>query len=224
MFPPGFECPCGAWYAIHTTNILPTQDPMFVPPRGARRTGGRGWRVPGVPGAEPADRPAELLATAMAGLADPGLVVLAGGPGVGRSTALRRLSEAFRGPVFAGGGLAMLRGVPAFALARAVKVRLPGQDQALLAEAVRSRVRNGLLLLDDLQWADPATLAALPAIAAHCRIAVTLRTPYQIPAEPLRTVATAWLTIPPLTPTEAATLVTRVAPGLPAGTVNEVVP
>ena len=179
--------------------------------------------MPGVPGAEPADRPAELLATAMAGLADPGLVVLAGGPGVGRSTALRRLSEAFRGPVFAGGGLAMLRGVPAFALARAVKVRLPGQDQALLAEAVRSRVRNGLLLLDDLQWADPATLAALPAIAAHCRIAVTLRTPYQIPAEPLRTVATAWLTIPPLTPTEAATLVTRVAPGLPAGTVNEVV-
>src|SRR5207248_1792292 len=57
----------------------------------------------------------------------------------------------------------------------------------------------------------------------HCRIAVTLRTPYQIPAEPLRTVATAWLTIPPLTPTEAAALVTRVAPGLPAGTVNEVV-
>jgi len=83
--------------------------------------------VPGVPGAEPADRPAELLATAMAGLADPGLVVLAGGPGVGRSTALRRLGEAFRGPVFAGGGLAMLRGVPAFALARAVKVRLPAQ-------------------------------------------------------------------------------------------------
>ena len=131
--------------------------------------------MPGVPGAEPADRPAQLLATAMAGLA------------------------------------------------RAVKVRLPGQDQALLAEAVRSRVRNGLLLLDDLQCADPATLAALPAIAAHCRIAVTLRTPYQIPAEPLRTVATAWLTIPPLTPTEAAALVTRVAPGLPAGTVNEVV-
>src|SRR5205814_4523628 len=201
----------------------PTQDPMFVPPRGARRTRGRGWRVPGVPGAEPADRPAELLATAMAGLADPGLVVLAGGPGVGRSTALRRLGEAFRGPIFAGGGLAMLRAVSGFALARAVRVRLPGHDQALLAEAVRSRVRNGLLLLDDLQWADPVTLAAIPAIAAHCRIAVTLRTPHQLDVVPLRGVATEWLTVPTLPTTEAAALVARVAPGLPSATVSEVV-
>src|SRR2546430_7767347 len=167
MVPPGVGCTRAAMYAIHTTNILPTQDPMFVPPRGARRTRGRGWRVPGVPGAEPADRPAELLATAMAGLADPGLVVLAGGPGVGRSTALRRLSEAFRGPVFAGGGLAMLRGGPAFALAPAVKVRPPGQDQALLAQAVRSPGRNGLLPLDDPPPGAPRTLAPLHPIPAH---------------------------------------------------------
>src|SRR5439155_19585631 len=154
MVPPGVRCTCAVRYALHSTNILPTQDPMFVPARGEGRT-----------------VPADLLAPAMAALASPGLVVLTGGPGVGRSTTLRRLGESFRGPVFAGGGLAMLRTVPAFALARAVKVRLPAQDQALLAEAVRSRVRNGLLLLDDLQWADPVTLAALPAIAAHCRIA-----------------------------------------------------
>src|SRR5262249_30609161 len=158
---------------------------------------------------------------AVAALADPGLVVLVGGPGVGRSTVLRRLGESFRGPVFAGGGLAMLRTVPAFALARAVKVRLPGHDQALLAEAGRFRGRNGLLLLDDLQWADPMTVAALPAIAEHCRIAVTLRTPHRIAAEPLRRVATAWLTVPTLTVTDAAALVARVAPGLPPNTVNE---
>jgi DNA-binding CsgD family transcriptional regulator len=169
------------------------------------------------------DRPADLLAQAIAALADPGLVVLAGGPGVGRSTALRRLGESFRGPVFAGGGLAMLRTVPAFALARAVKVRLPGHDQALLAEAVRSRVRGGLLLLDDLQWADPVTLAALPAIAVHCRIAVTLRTPHRIDAEQLRKVATAWLTVPTLSAADASALVARVAPGLPPNTVGEVV-
>src|SRR5438874_671182 len=83
------------------------------------------------------------------------------------------------GPVFAGGGLAMLRGAAGLALARAVKVRLPVHDAALLAEAVRSRVRGGLLLLDDLQWADPLTVAALPALATHCRIAVSLRTPHR---------------------------------------------
>jgi DNA-binding CsgD family transcriptional regulator len=174
-------------------------------------------------GDQVADRPAELLAAARNALAEPGLVVLAGGPGVGRSTALRRLAETFRGPVFAGGGLAMLRGVPAFALARAVRVRLPGQDQALLAEAVRSRVRGGLLLLDDLQWVDPVTLGALPAIAVHCRIAVTLRTPHQINVDELRRVAAAWLTVPPLTAAAAAALAARIAPGLPPAVAADVV-
>jgi DNA-binding CsgD family transcriptional regulator len=179
--------------------------------------------VLGDAGDQPAERPADLLVAARTALADPGLVVLAGGPGVGRSTALRRLGEAFRGPVFAGGGLAMLRAVPGFALARAVKVRLPAQDKALLAEAVRSRVRGGLLLLDDVQWADPATLGALPDIAAHCRIAVTLRTPHQIDVAALRRAATAWLTVPPLGTADATALVARLAPGLPQATAAEVV-
>ena len=103
----------------------------------------------------------ELLATAVRHLDGPGLVVLAGPPGIGRTTALRRITTAFQGPVSSGGGLAMLRAVPGFALARAVRARLPVHDQALLAEAVRSRVRAGLLALDDLQWADATTLAAL---------------------------------------------------------------
>ena len=117
----------------------------------------------------------------------------------------------------------MLRGVPAFALARAVRVRLPGQDRALLAEAVRSRVRGGLLLLDDLQWVDPVTLGALPAIAVHCRIAVTLRTPHQLDVEELRRVAAAWLTVPPMTAAASSALVARLAPGLPPATAADVV-
>src|SRR3989440_9895800 len=107
---------------------------------------GEGGPVLGDAGDHQADRPAELLVTARTALAEPGLVVLTGGPGVGRSTALRRLGETFRGPVFAGGGLAMLRAVPGFALARAVKVRLPGQGRALLAAAVRSPGRGGVFL------------------------------------------------------------------------------
>ncbi len=97
----------------------------------------------------------------------PALVVVAGPPGCGRTTALRRIAAAVPGPVHAGGGLAMLQAVPALALSRAVRARLPAHDVHLLAEAVRSRVRGGLLVLDDLQYADPATLAALPHLAAH---------------------------------------------------------
>ncbi|MBF9133902.1 hypothetical protein I0C86_33950, partial [Plantactinospora sp. S1510] len=89
------------------------------------------------------DAAPDVVEVGSALLATPGLVVLHSGPGGGRSTALARLGAAFRGPVFAGGGLASLPTEPAFALTRAVRVRLPGHDPALLAEAVRSRVRTG---------------------------------------------------------------------------------
>jgi DNA-binding CsgD family transcriptional regulator len=171
-------------------------------------------------------RPGSLVAEATGLLAVPALVVVAGGPGAGRSTVLRQLGEAFRGPVFAGGGLAMLSAVPAFALARAVRVRLPAGDPALLAEAVRSRVRGGLLVLDDVQWADPATLGALPAIAAHCRVVVALRTPHRLPPDVvarLRDAAAGWLAVPPLSADSAAALAARVAPGLDASAVASVV-
>lgn len=170
--------------------------------------------------------PDAVLGEAAALLAEPGLVVLVGGPGCGRSWLLRRLAETFRGPVFAGGGLAMLRTVPAFALARAVRVRLPDTDAPLLAEAVRSRVRGGLLALDDLQFVDPATLAALPLLAAHCRVVAALRTPHRL-AEPavtaLRRAATGWLAVPALDPAGAAGLARAVAPGLAPAAVDEVV-
>ena len=135
------------------------------------------------------------------GLHRPGLVVVTGPPGCGRSTTLRELTVEVTGPVYAGGGLAMLQTVPALALSRAVRARLPADDVHLLAEAVRSRVRGGLLVLDDLQYADPATLAALPLLAAHCRVLVALRTPNRVPAailEALHEVATAWVRVPPL--------------------------
>ncbi|HEX5543474.1 MAG TPA: LuxR C-terminal-related transcriptional regulator [Micromonospora sp.] len=168
----------------------------------------------------------QIISRAAALLARPGLVVIAGGPGCGRSTVLRQLGEGYRGSVFAGGGLAMLQAIPAFALARAVRVRLPTHDPALLAEAVRSRVRGGLLLVDDLQWADAATLAALIPLAEHCRVAVALRTPHRLPSAvvaALHATAAGWLTVPPLGPDAAAALARSIAPGLPPATVAEVV-
>jgi DNA-binding CsgD family transcriptional regulator len=163
-----------------------------------------------------------VLRTAVARLESPGLVILAGPPGIGRSTLLSQVGAAFTGPVFAGGGLAMLRGSAGFALSRAVRARLPTHDRALLAEAVRSRVRGGLLLLDDLQWSDEATLAALPDLAKHCRIAATVRTPHRLDSAPLRAAAT-WLTVPPLDDEAAAALVAQLAPALPASAVAALV-
>jgi DNA-binding CsgD family transcriptional regulator len=156
----------------------------------------------------------DLAGLAAAHLRRPGLVVLTGAPGAGRSTLLRRITAATPGPVHAGGGLAMLAGVPALALSRAVKARLPAHDVPLLAEAVRSRVRGGLLVLDDLQYADPATCAALPLLAAHVRVLVALRTPHRLDettVTALRATATAWLDLPPLSPAAALDLARRTA-------------
>jgi len=188
--------------------------------------------VPHTPGTGLADRdtaapPGDVVAQARALLTRPAaLVVVTGGPGCGRSTVLQRLAASFRGPVHAGGGLAILQDVPALALARAVRVRLPAHDPALLAEAVRSRVRAGLLVVDDLQWADAASVAAVTALAGHVRVAVALRTPHRLPPDAvaaLRAAAAGWLTVPPLTPAQAEELARRVAPALGPAAVSDVV-
>ncbi|MBM2616149.1 LuxR family transcriptional regulator [Actinoplanes sp. LDG1-06] len=156
----------------------------------------------------------------------PGLVVLTGPPGSGRSTALRELTAAVPGPVHSGGGLAMLQTVPALALSRAVRARLPAHDVHLLAEAVRSRVRAGLLVLDDIQYADAATLAALPALARFCRVLVALRTPHRLSGpvlDSLRAAATAWVEVPPLGRDAALELAGRTAGGLDPALLSAVV-
>ncbi|MEU4220619.1 LuxR family transcriptional regulator, partial [Actinoplanes sp. NPDC026623] len=155
----------------------------------------------------------DLAGLAAAHLRRPGLVMLTGAPGSGRSTLLRRIAGLAAGPVHAGGGLAMLADVPALALSRAVKARLPTHDVPLLAEAVHSRVRGGLLVLDDLQYADPATLAALPHLALHVRVVVALRAPHRLDEQTvaaLRASATAWLDVPPLSADTATDLARRV--------------
>ncbi|WP_426514372.1 helix-turn-helix domain-containing protein [Dactylosporangium sp. McL0621] len=203
----------------------PTDEPVAGPAAGPALVSAVVGRA-SVPAVWP---PADLLATAVEALHNPGLVVIAGAAGTGRTGVLKRLAESFRGAVFSGGALAMLRGVPALPLSRAVRVRLPSHEAPLLAEAVRSRVRHGLLLLDDLQWADPLTIAALPAIAEHCRIVVTLRTPHRLPGDAERALRAAaaksgaWLSMPPMPADAAAALVRQLAPSASAAVVTDLV-
>jgi DNA-binding CsgD family transcriptional regulator len=162
------------------------------------------------------DREDALHAMAAA-LAGPGLVVVTGPPGCGRTRLLDRLAQASKRPVHAGGGLAMLSGAPALALERATRARMPADDLPLLAEAVYSRTRGGLLVIDDLQWCDAATLAVLPVLAERLPVAAALRTPNRLSEAALeRLLATATvIPVPDLTDAEAARLVAEAAPALP---------
>ncbi|MBO4210292.1 LuxR family transcriptional regulator, partial [Micromonospora echinofusca] len=159
-------------------------------------------------------------------LARPGLVVVHGGPGCGRSTLLRAVAAAVPAPGYAGGGLAAMAGTDGFVLSHALRVRLPVHDRALLADAVRVRVGAGLLVLDDLHWADPVTLHTVVALAGRCRILAALRTPYRLPpttVEALRAAATGWLPVPPLDRAAAVALARTLCPALPDATLTALV-
>ena len=168
--------------------------------------------MPHAPGTGVADRaagepagtaPDDVVARASALLATPGLVVLTGAPGAGRSTALRELAAAFRGPVFAGGGLAMLQDVPG-----------AGPVPGCPGPAARPRhrpARRGRPVPGPVR----AARRRRPAVGrpghgrrrrgprAHTRVVVALRTPHRLPADAvaaLRSAATGWLAVPPLSP------------------------
>jgi DNA-binding CsgD family transcriptional regulator len=161
-------------------------------------------------------RDAELAEVAAA-LADPGLVVLAGGPGIGKSALARAaVQRAGRAPVAVGGGLATLRQVPGLPLSQAIRARLPTDDPSLAAEAVRARVAAGVLLVDDVHWADRFTLDLLPELGRTCRVLVTLRTPSPLSVgavQQLHRAAARWLDLGPLSGEAAAALARSVFAG-----------
>jgi DNA-binding CsgD family transcriptional regulator len=142
------------------------------------------------------------LAEVAGALAEPGLIVLAGGPGTGKSALARAaVQRSALAPVAVGGGLATLRQVPGLPLSQAIRARVPVDDPSLAAEAVRARVGAGVLLLDDVHWADRFTLELLPELARVCRVLVTVRTPSPLStaaAQRLNRAATLWLELGPL--------------------------
>ena len=121
-------------------------------------------------------RDEQRVALAVA-LQRPGLSVVTGGPGAGKTTLVRHAAQQAGRPLLTGGALSSLRYVPALPLCRAVRAALPTDDPALAVEAVRARLGEAVLLVDDAQWADELTLSLLAELSRHCRVVATVRTP-----------------------------------------------
>jgi DNA-binding CsgD family transcriptional regulator len=131
----------------------------------------------------------------VAALADaldhPGLVVVAGPRGAGKTALVRAAGV----PVLVARALAPLRHRDGAPLARAVRAPLPVDDVALAAEAVRVRLGERALLVDEVQHADAYTLAVLAALAPVVPVFVTVRTPSPV-TDRLRALARLWLDLP----------------------------
>src|SRR6185312_14525111 len=127
-------------------------------------------------------------------LTHPGLLVIAGPRGSGKTAMVRAAGV----PLLAARALAPLRH----------RAGLP------LARAIRTAIRLGgrALLVEDVQHADAYTLAVLASVAPAVPIVVTLRTPSPL-ADRLRAVSRLWLDTPP--PSAAVGSSVRTLVGMP---------
>ena len=108
-------------------------------------------------------------------LEGPGLVVIQGGPGMGRTALASAATAASGRRALEGGCVPGLRTMPGLPLRRAVRLPVPADDVRATAAFVGAIVDDGVLFLDDIQWADRFTLDVAVAVSRRHRVLVTTR-------------------------------------------------
>ena len=102
-------------------------------------------------------------------------MAIVGEAGLGKTTLLRAAAAASGRAVLEGGGLATLSWMPYLAVARALGRTDLSEDPMAAARQVEQAVGPDLLLIDDLQWADTATLALVPALSGRVGLLLAVR-------------------------------------------------
>jgi len=102
-----------------------------------------------------------------------GSAVLVGEAGIGKSSLIAAATSGLEASM--GGAFGMLRFIPYLPIVRAIGP-LSERDPANIAVTVAQRVGNGVLVLDDLHWADDATLAILDRLAGRVPVLAGVRT------------------------------------------------
>lgn len=145
-------------------------------------------------------------------------VAVLGEAGVGKTALLREVATRSGRRLFEGGGLATLSWMPFLPLARALRHPVPEGDPAWLAVEVEREVGDGLLVLDDLQWADVRTLSLLAMLAGRVPLLIAIRRGDPGTAAAVDVAVAAGLEVVSLEPLDegaANELVRRLRPDLP---------
>ncbi len=117
----------------------------------------------------------EELAIVATALAERRPCALVGESGIGKTTILRAAIASSGLRPTETGGLATLRWVPRFVLARALgRTELAG-DLEGAASLVERAVGDGVLLFDDVQWADLESVRALPYLVGRIPLLAAIR-------------------------------------------------
>lgn len=145
-------------------------------------------------------------------------IAVLGEAGVGKTTLVREAAVEADVRLVEAGALVTLSWLPYFALTRAFGRDLAG-DVAHVAARVEERLGGAVLLVDDLQWADPETVALLPLLAARVALVVAVRRGDAGTAAALDAVAAAGaelLPVEPLGELDAEELAGLLHPRLPS--------
>ncbi|MDT4919264.1 MAG: hypothetical protein QOI15_166, partial [Pseudonocardiales bacterium] len=160
------------------------------------------------------------LARLAAALATDAPVAVVGEAGIGKTTLLRAAARASGRQVFEGGALSTLSWIDYLALERAIGRRMPAGDPATVAVAVEGRVGDGLLVLDDLQWAAAATLEVVGYLAGRVGLLAGLRlgdASADAAVDQLRGADFEIVRLAALTPEESRAVLSRLRPDLGPG-------
>ncbi|HEY2297689.1 MAG TPA: LuxR C-terminal-related transcriptional regulator [Jatrophihabitans sp.] len=172
-----------------------------------------------------AGRTAELAELA-ALLADDRPVVVIGEAGVGKTTVLRAAATASGRSVFEGGALSTLSWMEYLPLERAFGASMRAGDPTAVATDMEARVGSGVLLLDDLHWADPATLEVVGMLAGRVGLLAGVRRgdpSADTALDRLREAGFVELALTPLSADDSARVVRELRPDLGEATVRRVV-
>ena len=151
--------------------------------------------------------------------------VLLGEAGIGKTALVRAVAAQGDRVLREGGAFATLRATPYVALRRAVEVGLRG-DPATVAARVEQAIGPDLLFVDDAQWADDATLAAVGLLIGRIALVTAVRSldPGAGRAvELLRAAGATVHDVPPLTSDAARELVAERRPDLSGRVVDDIV-
>ena len=154
----------------------------------------------------------------------PSLVI--GEAGIGKTSVLRAAAARSGREVFEGGALSTLSWMSYLPFERAIGRSMPEGDQAFVASFVESSIGEGLLILDDLQWADTYTLAILSLLAHRIPLLGAVRSGdpgTEMALHQLNEAGFDVVLLPPLEPTHAASLVRLRNPRLDDRSVDAVV-
>lgn len=104
------------------------------------------------------------------------LLAVVGEAGAGKTTLVRAALEATGRPAHVGGAFGTLSWMPFLPLVQALGTEVGEGDAAFAAGVAEERVGpDGILFLDDLQWADRQTLAAVELLRDRVALVVALR-------------------------------------------------